>query len=310
MKFFHMITTALAGAADRDSWGTSSIIQTKEKPQKNETKIISSLLHVEIAEMVTPPPSMFVRGHTVLDPSIPFIHVDAVVPSFVFSTMVPSFEDLLRDLCRTKVSFESIRPQVVPSVQQNLQKFQQVKVKAQELVAAKCKTAIATTIRRWIIECMKANTTILPRYVWDLMAWSETIWQWWFIFQAFTMVYRLLTVSTGSAALVLFPKALLATVLALDVPQKLFQVACPQLLSAFRLLHLFYGLYKACRFLRSCWTAVRRLRRIRTLADAVWALASLAFRRIASVLWSTLRDALLGAAAVMLIPILLCVVFR
>jgi hypothetical protein len=313
MKFWHMITTALAGAADWDSWGTPSIIQTKEKPKKNETKIISSLLYDEIEEMVTPPPSMFVRGHTVLDPSIPFIHVDAV-PSFVFSTMVLSFdEDLLCGL-RTKVSFESI--QVVPSAQQVFQKFQQVKVKAQELVAEivknwkELKTAIAGTMRLWIIEFMKAKTTILPRYVWDLMTLSETIWQWRFIFQAFTMIYRLSTVSTGWAALFLFPKALLATVRALDIPQKLFQVACPQLFTAFRLLNLFYGLYKACRFLRSCWTAVRRLRQIRTVADAVRALASLALRQIASVLWSALRDALLGAAAVMLIPVLLCVLFR
>jgi hypothetical protein len=279
-------------------------------------------LHDEIVEMLTPPPSMFVRGHTVLGPSIPlFIHVDAAVPLFVFSsTIVPSFEDLLGDLRRTKVSFElSIHQQVVPRAHQVFQIVQQVKVNAQELVAAKVKsweeskTSIAETMRRWIIEFMKTNTTILPRYVWDWMAWTETIWQWRFIFQVFTMIYRLSTVSTGSAALALFPKALLATVRVLDVPQKLFKLACPQLFTAFRLLKLLYGFYKACRFFRSLWTAVRRLRRvvrIRTVADAVQALVSLALRQIASVLWSVLRDALLRAAAVMLIPVLLRVLFR
>jgi hypothetical protein len=316
MKFLHMITTALAGAANWDSWGTLS---SKEKNKNTKTKLSS--LHDEIVEMLTPPPSIFVRGHTVLDPSIPlFIHVDDAVPLFVFSsTIVPSFEDLLGDLRRTKVSFElSIHQQVVPRAHQVFQKFQQVKVNAQELVAAKLKsweeskTSIAETMRCWIIEFMKANTTILPRYVWDWMAWIETIWQWRFIFQALLMIYRLSTVSTGSAALFLFPKALLATVRALNVPQKLFKVVCPQLFTAFRLLKLLYGFYKACRFLRSYWTAVRRLRqiRIRTVADAFRALVSLALRQIASVLWSILRDALLRAATVMLIPVLLRVLFR
>jgi hypothetical protein len=103
MKLFHMITTALTGVAEWDSWG-STFFQTKN--QKNKTKISS--LHDEIVEMLTPPPSIFVPGHTVLDPSIPFIHVNAV-PSFDFSTIVSSFEDL------RGVSFESIRQQVVPS---------------------------------------------------------------------------------------------------------------------------------------------------------------------------------------------------
>jgi hypothetical protein len=167
-------------------------------------------------------------------------------------------------------------------------------------------------LRRWIIEFVKNNTTILPRYVWDLMAVTETIWQWRDFFQALTLIYQLSAVSTGWAALLLFPKALFATISALDVPRKLFEAACPQLAAGFRVLKIIYGLYKAYRFLRTCWNAVRNLRRIQTrsVADALRALVSWALQQIAAVLWSALRQALLGVAAMMLIPVLLYVLFH
>jgi hypothetical protein len=106
MKFIQMITAALAGTvADWDIWGKSLSSLFVKNTTKN-TKIMFTSLQWEIAEMLTAPPSIFVPVHTVLDSSIPFIHVDAVVPSFDFSVIVSSFEDL-----RGVFSFESIRQQ-------------------------------------------------------------------------------------------------------------------------------------------------------------------------------------------------------
>jgi hypothetical protein len=323
MKYIEMITAALAGTvADWDyNWGSLSSSFFQNNKNTKTTKNMFASLQFEIAEMLTAPPSIFVPGHTVLDSSIPFIHVDAVPLFDISSTIVSSFEYL------RGVSFESIRQQVVPHahqvvrhVQQAMRKVQQLKVKTGELVAAQVKNwkefiaAKTMMLRRWIIAFLKNNTTILPRYVWNLVTVTETIWHWRFFFEALTLIYRLSAVSTGWwAALFLFPQALLATLRAFDVPHKLFVATFPQLAAAYRLLKMIYGCYKAYRFLRTCWNAVRNLRRIqihRSVADTLRALVSWALRQIAAVLWNTLREALLGVATIMLIPVLLYVLFH
>jgi hypothetical protein len=300
MKLFQMITTAWTGVANWDSsWGSSFF-------QNKNTKIIFSSLQDEIAEMLTAPPSIFVPGHTVLDPSIPFIHVIAL-PSFDFSVIVSSFEDL------RAVSFESIRKQavVVPSAHQaTMREVQQLTVKTRELIAAQCnnwkefKAAKALMLRRWIMEFVQNNTTpILPRYVWDLMTVSETIWQWRFLLQALTLAVRWSAASTTPwMALVLIPKILLATLRAFDVPHKVFVAALPQLATTYRLLQMIYGFYKVYRFLRACWNAARNVRRlqwsIRTMmAEAIRTLANWLMRLLAAVFWSILRAAFLWMAA-------------
>jgi hypothetical protein len=306
MKFIQMITAALAGTvADWDNWG-KSLSSLFVKNTKN-TKIIFSSVQWEIAEMLTAPPSIFVPGHTVLDSSIPFIHVDAL-PSFDFSIIVSSFEDLCRG-----VSFESIRQQavVVPSAHQAMRKVQQLTVKTRELIAAQFKNwkeykaAKTLILRRWIMEFEQNNntTTILPRYVWNSMTVSETIWQWRFLLQALTLAVRWSAASTTPwMALILVPKILLATLRAFDVPHKVFVAAFPQFATTYRLLQMMYGFYKIYRFLRACWNTARNVRRIQwsirtMMAEATRTLANWAIRGLAAVLWSLLRAVFLWMAA-------------
>jgi hypothetical protein len=304
MKLLHMITTALTGVAEWDSWGSMTFFQNKK--QKNKTKISS--LQFEIAEMLTRPPSIFVPGHTVLDSSIPFIHVDTVFPLFDLSVIVLSFEDLCG------VSFESIRQQVVPharqvvrKVQEAMREVQQLKVKTGELMAVQVKNwkelkaAKTLMLRRWIIEFVKNNTSILPRYVWDLVTVSETIWQWRFLLQALTLAVRWSAASTTPwTALVLVPKVLLATLRAFNVPHKVFVAVFPQLDAAYRLLQMIYGFYKVYRFLRACWNAARRVRGIRSIrtltAETIRTLANWVMRRMAAILWSVVREVFLWMA--------------
>jgi hypothetical protein len=263
-------------------------------------------LQDEIAEMLTAPPSIFVPGHTVLDFSIPFVHVTAL-PSFDFSIIVSSFEDL------RGVSFASIRQQVVvPSAHQaTMREVQQLTVKTRELIAAQfknwkdLKAAKTLMLRRWIMEFVKNNntTTILPRYVWDLMTVSETIWQWRYLLQALTLAVRWSAASTTPwMALVLIPKILLATLRAFDVPHKVFAAALPQFATAYRLLKMIYGFYKVYLFLRACWNAARNVRRIQwsirtVMAEALRALANWVIRRMAALLWSLVRVVFLWMAA-------------
>jgi hypothetical protein len=268
MKLVFMITAALAGnVADWDCWGGSfSSLFTKNT--KN-TKIMfrpSLLLHDEIAAILTAPPSIFVSGYTVLAPFIPFIHVDAV-PSFDLTTIhSPFLKDLL--LLSSSISFSELSlRRVVPSAGE----FLAMKIQVQEIIAAQVKhwnavktVAAQSVLRRWIMEFVVKNntTTIWPRYVWDLMTVSETIWQWRFLLQALTLAVRWSAASTTPwMALVLIPKVLLATLRAFDVPHKLFVAAFPQLDTTYRLLQMIYGFYKAYRFLRACWNAARNVRR-------------------------------------------------
>jgi hypothetical protein len=283
------------------------VVLVRQKYNKKHKKYVF-VAQDEIAEMLSAPPSIFVPGHTVLNSSIPFIHVDAVYPSFDFSsTIVSSFEDL----CGV-FSFASIRQQVVPSAHQaTTREVQQLTVKTRELIAAQfknwkdVKAAKTLILRRWIMEFVKNKntTTILPRYVWDLMTVSETIWQWRFLLQALTLAVRWSAASTTPwMALVLIPKILLATLRAFDVPHKVFVAAFPQLATTYRLLQMIYGFYKAYRFLRACWNAARHVRRLRSsirtvMAEALRALANWLMRRLVAVLWSVVRVVFLWTAA-------------
>jgi hypothetical protein len=307
MKLFHMITTALTGVAEWESWGSMTFFQNKK--QKNKTKISS--LQFEIAEMLTPPPSIFVPGHTVLDSSIPFIHVDAVPLFDISSTIVSSFDYLhgvsFDELPLRRVVLSTAH-QVVRKVQEAMREVQQLKVTTLELMAVQVKTwkelkaAKVSMLRRWIIEFLKNNTTILPRYVWNLVTVTETIWQWRFVLQALSLAVRWSAASTTPwMALVLVPKVLLATLRAFDVPHKLFVAAFPQLATAYRLFKMIYGLYKAYRFFRACWNAARQVRRIRSIrtmmAESIRSLANWLMRRMAAVLWSVVREVFLWMAA-------------
>jgi hypothetical protein len=308
MKFVQIITAALAGTvADWDNWG-KSLSSLFFKNTKN-TKIMFASLQDEIAEMLTAPPSIFVPGHTVLDSSIPFIHVDAL-PLFDFSSIIVSSHEDLRGV----FSLESIRQQVFvgPSAHQaTMQEVHQLTVMTRELIAAQfmkwkdIKAAKTLMLRRWIMEFVQQNntTTILPRYVWDLMSVSETLWQWRFLLQALTLAVRWSAASTTPwMALVLIPKILLATLRAFDVPHTVFAAAFPQLDTTYRLLQMIYGFYKAYRFMRACWNAARHVRRIQwsirtAMAEAIRALANWLMRRLAAVLWSLVRMVFLWMAA-------------
>jgi hypothetical protein len=126
-----------------------------------------------------------------------------------------------------------------------MREVQQLTVKTRELIADQAnkwkelKAAKTLMLRRWIIEFLKNNTTTLPRYVWDLVTVSESIWQWRFLLQALTLAVRWSAASTSPwMALVLVPKVLLATLRAFDVPHKVFVAAFPQLAAAYRLLKM------------------------------------------------------------------------
>jgi hypothetical protein len=303
MKFIQMITTVMAGTvADWDyKWGSFSSLFKNTKNTKN---MFRPSLQWEIVEILTPPPSIFVPGYTVLDSPAPllFIVIDNDAASFDFTTINSPF---LKDLLHYSISFGelSIR-RIGPSAGE----FLAMKTQVQEAIAAQVKhwnavkTVAAQSLRRWIMEFVKNNTTILPRYVWNLTTMSETIWQWRFVLQVLTLVIRLTAASTTPwMALVLVPKVLLATLRAFDVPHKLFAAASPQLAAAYRLLKMIYSLYKAYRFLRACWNAARtvgRIRSIRTMmAEAIRSLANWIMRRLAAVLWSLLREVFLWMAA-------------
>jgi hypothetical protein len=101
--------------------------------------------------------------------------------------------------------------------------------------------------------------------------------------------------------LVLIPKVLLATLRAFDVPHQLFAAALPQLTTAYRLLKMIYGFYKAYGFLRACWNSARKMRRIRSIrtimAEAIRAVANWVMRQLVAVLWSVVRAVFLWMAA-------------
>jgi hypothetical protein len=175
MKLFQMITAALAN---------SSFFQQSNNHEKTKTKTKISSLHDEIAEMLTPPPSIFVSGHTILDSSIPFIHFDvtvAVPSSFdLFSAivLVPSFTDIRK----------VIQQQIVPSANQAMQEFQGLKTKAHVLLAAaaqvkkiwsELRTAAAQKLQSWLFDVtlsmVHSSTTKMPRCVWDWMNAVATI---------------------------------------------------------------------------------------------------------------------------------------
>jgi hypothetical protein len=310
MKLVFMITAALAGnVADWDYWGSFSSLFTKNT--KNTKIMFRPSLQREIAEILTPPPSIFVPGYTVLDSPAPLlfiIHVvnhDDVIASFDLTTINSPF---LKDLLHySSISLAESLCRVVPSAG----KFLEIKTQVQEGIDAQVKhwnavkTVAAQSVRRWVIEFVKTNntTTILPRYVWDLMTVSETIWQWRFLLQALTLAVRWSAASTTPwMALVLIPKILLATLRAFDVPHKLFVAAFPQLATTYRLLQMIYGFYKVYRFLRACWYAARNVRRIQwsirtVMAEALRALANWVIRRMAALLWSLVRVVFLWMAA-------------
>jgi hypothetical protein len=305
MKFIQMITAALAGTiADWDyNWGGSLSSLLFFKNTKN-TKIMFPSLQWEIAEMLTAPPSIFVPGYTVLDSPSPllFIVIDDDVASFDLTTINSPF---LKDL-HASISFGELclrRVVRVPSAGE----FLEIKTQTQEGIAAQVKkwngvkTVAAQSVRRWTMEFLKAHTSILPRYVWNLTTMSETIWQWRFVLQALTLVVRLTAASTTPwMALVLVPKVVLATLRAFDVSQKLFAAAFPQIAAAYRLFKMIYGFYKVYRFLRACWNAARNVRRIRSIrtvmAEAIRSLANWVMRRLAAVLWSLVREIFLWMA--------------
>jgi hypothetical protein len=244
MKFIQMITAALAGTvADWDNWGKSLSSSLFFQNTKN-TKIMFPSRQWEIDEILTAPPSIFVPGYTVLDSPAPLlfiIHVvvDYDVASFDLTTINSPFKDLLLS---SFALAESLR-RVVPTAGE----FLEMKIQLQEGIAARVKnwnavkTVAAQNVRRWTIEFVqnKNTTTILPRYVWDLMTVSETIWQWRFLLQALTLAVRWSAASTTPwMALVLIPKILLATLRAFDVPHKVFAAAFPQLATTYRLLQM------------------------------------------------------------------------
>jgi hypothetical protein len=78
-----------------------------------------------------------------------------------------------------------------------------------------------------------------------------------------------------------------------------------QLATAYRLLQMMYGCYKAYRFVRACWNAARsNVRRIRPsirtmmLAEVIRTpLANWLMRRLAAVFWSVVREIFLSVAA-------------
>jgi hypothetical protein len=303
MKFIQMITAALAGTvADWDyNWG-GSLSSLFFKNTKN-TKIMFPSLQWEIAEMLTPPPSIFVPGYTVLDSPAPllFIVVADDVASFDLTTINSPF---LKDLLLISISFDELSlRRVVPSAGE----FMAMQTQVQEGIAAQVKhwntvkTAAAQSVRRWTLEFLKAHTSILPRYVWNLVTVSETIWHWRFVLQALTLVVRLTAASTTPwMVLVLVPKVLLSTLRAFDVPQKVFAAAFPQFAAAYRLFKMIYGFYKVYRFSRACWNAARNVRRIRSIrtvmAEAIRSFANWVMRQMAAVLWSLVREVFLWMA--------------
>jgi hypothetical protein len=226
MKCVQMITAALAGTgADWDYWGSLS---SMFKKNTKTTKIMFPSRQEEIAAILTAPPSIFVPGYTVLDSPAPLLFILHVVDDDddVASFDLTTINSPLLDLLHSAFSFgESSLCRVVPSAGE----FLEMKSQVQEGIAAQfkhwnaVKTVAAQSVRRWTMEFLKAHTSILPRYVWNLVTVSETIWQWRFVLQVLTLVVRLTAASTTPwMALVLVPKALLATLRALDVPQKLF----------------------------------------------------------------------------------------
>jgi hypothetical protein len=305
MKLVQMITAALAGTgADWDYWGSLSSLFTENT--KN-TKIMFPSRQEEIAEILTAPPSIFVPGYTVLDSPAPLLFILHVVADDdnVASFDLTTINSPLLDLLHSAFSFvESLR-RVVPSAGEFLAMKSQVhgRIAAHVKNWNAVKTVAAQSVRRWTMELFfKAHTSVLPQYVWNLVTVSETIWQWRFVLQALTLVVRLTAASTTPwMALILIPKALLATLRALDVPQKLFAAVSPQLAAAYRLLEMMYGFYKAYRCLRACWNAARNVRRgrsVRTMtAEAIRALVNWVMRRLAAVLWSLVREVFLWMAA-------------
>jgi hypothetical protein len=173
----------------------------------------------------------------------------------------------------------------------------------QELKAAK-----TLMLRRWIVEFVKNNntTTILPRFVCDVMTASETIWQWRFLLPALTLAIRWSATASTTPwmmALILIPKVLVATLRAFfDVPHKIFVAVFPQLATAYRLLQMIYGCYQVYRFWRTCWHAARNMQRLRssirtTMAEAIRTLANWVMRRLAAMLWSVVREVFLWMVA-------------
>jgi hypothetical protein len=311
MKLLQMITAALAN---------SSFFQSNCH-EKNKTKISSSW-HDEIAEILTPPPSIFVSGHTILDSSIPFIHIDVVVavavPSsfdLVVSTIVlvvvPSFKDL-REVIQQQ--------QLVPSANQALQEIQHLKTKAHELLAAaaaqvkktwrEIRTAAAQKLPRWLFDVTlsmvhSSSTTKMPRCVWDWMdAVATLIWRYRHaMVQALSLINQLCSTVVGRPLLFLsqtFPTTRMLTALFNhdDGPVKnLFVAGSCFELGSFVLL-----------MLKMTWNLIlsnnycfRRVLKI---------LAYLALRQILDVIGYALRKALPRVDALQLLPIVLAFLLR
>jgi hypothetical protein len=310
MKLVFMITAALAGnVADWDYWGSFSSLFTKNTTKNTKNMFRPSLQQDEIAAILTPPPSIFLPGYTVLNSSAPLLFIlhvvnNADVASFDLTTINSPFLKDLMLLSSSSISFGETLGRVVPSAGE----FLAMKIQVQEGIAAQVrhwmefKTVAAQTVRRWTMEFLQAHTSILSRFVWDLMTVSETIWQWRFVLQALTLVIRWSAASTTPwMSLVLVPKVLLATLRAFDVPHQLFAAAFPPLDAAYRLIKMIYGFYKAYGFLRACWNAARKMRRIRSIrtmmAVAIRTLANWVMRQLVAVLWSLVRAVFLWMAA-------------
>jgi hypothetical protein len=314
MKLFQMITAALAN---------SSFFQSNNNcHEKSKTKKISSSWHDEIAEILTPPPSIFVSGHTILDSSIPFIHIDVavavvvVVPSsfdLVVSTIVLVVVSSCKDLRKV------IQQQFVPSANQALQEFQQLKTKTHELLAAaaatqvkktwcEIRTAAAQKLRSWLFDVtlsmVHASMTKMPRCVWDWMnAVATMVWRCRHtMFQALSLINQLCSTMVGRPLLFLsqaFPTTRMLTALFNhdDGPVKnLFVAASCSELGSFVLL-----------MLKMTWNLVLSNNCFRRVLKI---LAYLALRQILDVIACALRKALPRVEALQLLPIVLAFLLR
>jgi hypothetical protein len=180
----------------------------------------------------------------------------------------------------------------------------------QEPIFAKIKTVKTTTatkIRGWLIDLLKRYTTV-PHYVWDLMRVAESIWQWRLVIQALSLFYQV-SKATYLPVWLIF-KAIFATGRAFNVPHKVFAATCPMLHLGCRLAALGWDLWVAYPYLKAFRKVVQELRRARTVADFVRALATGAWTSFTTWLARALRGILLQVAAMMILPFLLYLMFH